>query len=239
MFLYKEFRIGEHERGLLYVEGRFERVLEPGLHQVYRLFRRQIGVVRVDMRVRTVQVTGQELMTADAVTLRMNLVGRYRVRDPAAALHEVEDYPAQIYTDLQLALRDAVGALALDELLARKGGIGRRVAVDVRDKAAAYGLELRDVGLKDLVLPGDMKAILNQVLEARKRAESAQIARREEVAATRSLANTAAMLEKNPTLMRLKEMELLEKVLAGYGNKVLLGLPERLQRLIGLEGDPR
>jgi len=184
MFLYKEFLIGEHQKGLLYIDGRFERPLGPGLHQVYRLFRR-VDVVRVDVRVRTVQVLGQELMTADAVTLRMNLVGRYRVRNPALAVHEVEDY--------------------------------------------------HDVGLKDLVLPGDMKAILNRVLEARKRAEAAQIERREEVAATRSLANTAAMLEKNPTLMRLKEMELLEKILAGYGHKVVLGLPGRLQKLIGLD----
>jgi regulator of protease activity HflC (stomatin/prohibitin superfamily) len=77
------------------------------------------------------------------------------------------------------------------------------------------------VGVRDIILPGEMKAILNQVMEAKKKAEASLIQRREEVAATRSLANTAEMLQKNPTLMRLKELEALEKIV-GRGASIVV-----------------
>jgi regulator of protease activity HflC (stomatin/prohibitin superfamily) len=223
--------IGQHEKGLLYINGRFQRLMEPGRHKISRLFRR-IHVTRVNMQIRSVQVSRQELMTSDKVTLRVNLIGRYRVRDPEVAVHEVEDYEAWLYHDLQMALRDAVGALTLDELLSKRGDLGRSVAAEIRGKAEAYGLSIQDVGLKDVTLPGDMKEILNQVIQARKRAEAAQIERREEVAAVRSQVNTAEMLQKNPVLMKLREMELMEKVLAGYNSKIVLGLPARMRKFL-------
>jgi regulator of protease activity HflC (stomatin/prohibitin superfamily) len=122
---------------------------------------------------------------------------------------------------VQLALRDHVGALELDALLAAKSGLGERILEEVKLGADAYGVEVLGVGLRDIVLTGEMKAILNQVMEARKKAEAANIERREEVAATRSLANTAQMLEKNPTLMHLKELETLERIASKASNLVL------------------
>ena len=99
-----------------------------------------------------------------------------------------------------------------DELLARKDELNETVERQVRERVAEFGLELGSIGVKDIVLPGDMKTILNQVVEAEKAAEANLIRRREETAATRSLHNAAKMLERSPVLLRLKELEALEKV---------------------------
>jgi len=166
---------------------------------------------KVDVRMRTLVLQGQEIMTLDKVTLRVTMLAKMRVADPVAALLKVDDYVAQLYGDVQLALRDGVGALELEAVIGQKGRLGELVTLAVKEKALAYGVELLEAGVRDLILPGEMKAILNQVMEARKKAEAALIMRREEVAATRSLANTAEMLAKNPALMRMKELEALEK----------------------------
>jgi regulator of protease activity HflC (stomatin/prohibitin superfamily) len=122
------------------------------------------------------------------------------------------DYTDYLYRELQFALREAVGARSLDSLLGEKGELDRAIANTVRDRAGAHGIEVRSVGIKDVILPGDMKEILNKVVEAEKVAQANLIKRREETAATRSLLNTAKLTEENPTLLRLKELETLEKV---------------------------
>jgi regulator of protease activity HflC (stomatin/prohibitin superfamily) len=116
------------------------------------------------------------------------------------------------YKELQFALREAVGARTLDELLGDKGVFDRDIGAAVRTKVAEHGLAVHSVGVKDVILPGEMKTILNQVVEAEKVAQANLIKRREETAATRSLLNTARLMDENPTLLRLKELETLEKV---------------------------
>ena len=199
------------EKGLRFRNGRFVEVLDPGRYRVRRLFVRE-RIETVDLRQTTLVLQGQEMMTLDKVTLRLTSVVTLRVKDPVAAILKVEDYEKRLYSDVQLALRDHVGALELDALLAAKSRLGERILEEVKLGADAYGVEVVNVGLRDIVLPGEMKAILNQVMEARKKAEASNIERREETAATRSLANTAQLLEKNPTLMRLKELEVLERI---------------------------
>jgi regulator of protease activity HflC (stomatin/prohibitin superfamily) len=199
------------EKGLRFRDGRFVEVLEPGRYRVRRLFVEE-RIEKVDMRQRTLVLNGQEMMTLDKVTLRLTSLATLRVKDPVAATLKVDNYAAQLYSDVQLALRDHVGALELDALLAAKSRLGERILEEVKLVADGYGVEVLNVGLRDVVLPGEMKAILNQVMEARKKAEASNIERREETAATRSLANTAQLLEKNPTLMRLKELEVLERI---------------------------
>lgn len=208
------------EKGLKYRNGRFVGLLEPGRYRVGRILARE-RIDKVDLRAQTFVIQGQEMMTADKVTLRLNVAVGYRVVDPVAAAMKVASASAQLYTDVQLALREAVSARTLDEVLAGKSALGDRVLEGLKLTVAGYGLEVLDVGLKDVVLPGDLKAQFVRVLEARKKAEASQIERREEVAATRSLANTAQLLEKNPTLMRLKILESLEKI-AGAGAKIVL-----------------
>ena len=205
------------EKGLRFRNGRFVEVLEPGRYRVRRLFVQE-RIETVDLRQTTLVLQGQEMMTLDKVTLRLTSVATLRVKDPVAAILKVEDYEKQLYSDIQLALRDHVGALELDQLLAAKSRLGERILEEVKLGADGYGVEVLNVGLRDIVLPGEMKAILNQVMEARKKAEASNIERREETASTRSLANTAQLLEKNPTLMRLKELEVLERIASKSSN---------------------
>lgn len=202
-----------YEKGLRFRNGRFVEVLEAGRYRVAQVFVKE-EIRKIDLRLRTMILQGQEMLTLDKVTIRITMLAKMRVADPVAAILKVDDYVAQLYGDVQLALRDAVGTVELEAAIGQKGRLGEQVVLAVKDKALAYGVELVDAGVRDLILPGDMKAILNQVMEARKKAEAALILRREEVAATRSLANTAELLAKSPALMKLKELEALEKVAA-------------------------
>ena len=107
----------------------------------------------------------------------------------------------------------------------------------VANRAKTWGTEVLRLELKDIVLPGDMKVLMNKVVEADKRAQAMNILRREEVAATRSLANTARMLESNPTLRRLKEVEAFKEVAERIGNLTVVVTPKELLGQLRLGGD--
>jgi len=208
------------EKGLKFRNGRFVGVLEPGRYRLARWLAKD-EVRTIDLRFQTMTIQGQEILTADKITVRLTVLAKVRVVDPAAAVMKVDNYVGQIYGDVQLALREAVTARTLDELIVEKAALGAKVLGGLQLTAASYGLELAEVGVKDLILPGDLKEQFVRVIEARKKAEASQIERREEVAATRSLANTAQLLEKNPTLLKLKILESLEKI-AQSGAKIVL-----------------
>ncbi|MCH2163632.1 MAG: slipin family protein [Marinovum sp.] len=181
----------------------------------------------MDTRWQTHEVTGQELLTADRVTLRVNLAADYRVVDPLRAVREVKDFADALHLALQLAFRKALGALTLDALLADKVAVSDEAAAEVRREMAAIGLEVGAIALKDVILPGEMREILNRVVTAQKEAEANVIRRREETNATRSLLNTAKVMAENPVMLRLKELEALEAI---------AGKVERLTVHNGTEG---
>jgi len=197
--------------GMLVVDGEFVRVLEPGLHAFWK-YHRTLKVELADRRVQAMEVSGQEILTRDKVSLRVNLTALWQVLDVVKARSTLKDFAEFAYKELQFALREAVGARTLDELLGDKGTLDRDIGAAVRALVAEHGLAIHSVGVKDVILPGEMKAILNQVVEAEKVAQANLIKRREETAATRSLLNTARLMDENPTLLRLKELETLEKV---------------------------
>ena len=128
------------------------------------------------------------------------------------ARSELVNFMDFLYREVQFALRQAVSARTLDTLLGNKGELDQAIYAAVRQKVSDFGIEVRNVGVKDVILPGDMKDILNRVVETEKAAQANVIKRREETAATRSLLNTARLMDENPTLLRLKELEVLEKV---------------------------
>jgi len=197
--------------GLLLVNGKLERELAPGAHAFWK-WGRSLAVRQVDTRLQTLEVSGQEILSKDKVSLRLNLSAMYRVMDAVKAFTALSDFGDFLYKELQLALREMVGGRSLDEILASKEELGREIREQVAARLEEYGLRLASVGVKDIILPGEMKTLLNQVVEAEKQAQANLIRRREETAATRSLHNTARMLERSPTLLRLKELEALEKV---------------------------
>lgn len=197
--------------GLLAVDGTVTRLLEAGSYAFWR-FGRTIAVELVDLRLQSMEVTGQEILTKDKVSLRLNLAATWRYTDVLKAHAQLAKPAEQLYRELQFGLRAAVGTRTLDELLENKTVIDEVVSAHVRAKLEGFGLALDGVGVKDIVLPGEMKTILAQVVEAGKAAEANVIRRREETAATRSLLNTARVMEDNPVALRLKELETLERI---------------------------
>lgn len=203
--------VPDNHVGLLKINGKLEGLLKPGNYGYWR-FNRNIEVNRLDCRLQTMEVSGQEILTKDRVSLRVNLSASYRIEDTEEVATQLKNHSEFLYREFQLALREVVGTRTLDSILQDKDTVNQVVDEQVRAKARIYGLEVLDVGVKDIILPGDMKSILNQVVEAQKSAEANLIKRREETQATRSLHNTAKVMEGNATLMRLKELEVLERI---------------------------
>jgi len=196
---------------LLIVDGQLAKVLEPGLH-VFWKFQRSVKVDIMDRRVQALEVSGQDILTRDKVSLRVNLTALWQLLDIVTARAGLQNFVEFVYKELQFALREAIGGRTLDELLGAKGDLDREIQASALSRIEKHGIQLVSVGVKDIILPGDMKEILNKVVEAEKVAQANLIKRREETAATRSLLNTARLMDENPTLMRLKELETLEKV---------------------------
>lgn len=215
-------RTDEHEEILVYHGGRLAERFGPGTY-VHWLGATNVTWKAVDRRERVLDVAGQEIMTADRMTLRVNLMVAYRVTDPERSVSASEDAPQALYRAAQLVLREAVGTRTLDELLTGKDEVGAEVRGAVTTRADELGLQVRAVGLRDVILPGEMKTILNQVIEAQKQSEANLIRRREETAAARSQANTAKLLAENPVLLRMKELEQVAQILAGSRATLVLG----------------
>lgn len=218
----ESFTVEAGQSGLFFKDGALVGSLGPGTYAFWKGMGKYRLVV-VDLREQVLDIAGQEIMTADKVTLRLNAVVGFRVADPLKAVTSVADFKQALYREAQLALREAIGKRELDNLLAEKDGVAMGLAGLVTSRAAGFGLAVTALGIRDIVLPGEMKELLNKVTEAKKAAEAALITRREETAAMRSQANTARIFEGNPTLMKLKELEVLEKVAAKAKLSVVLG----------------
>lgn len=208
--------------GLLYENGQLKRTLTAGRYGYWNV-NRNLRIDVLDLKLQMADVSGQEILTKDRVSLRINLTASYRLVEPTKVVAQLAHYEVYVYKRLQLALREAVGTRTLDQLLEDKTSISSVMLEQCQNALAELGIELQQVGVKDIILPGDMKDILNQVVEAQKAAEANVIKRREETAATRSLHNTAKMMENNPTLLRLKELETLEKITDRIGNLTVYG----------------
>lgn len=201
----------EGQAGLLYVDGERIGILQPGVHAFWNVGK-MVQVKIVDLRQQSVDVTGQEVLTRDRVTIRVNIAAEYRVVDPVKAASEVKDYADALYRALQYAFRKTLGALTLDQILDRKVTVDAEAAAKVVADMAKIGIEVSEISLKDVILPGEMREILNKVVTAEKEAEANVIRRREETNATRSLLNTAKVMAENPVMLRLKELEALEAI---------------------------
>ncbi len=229
--------VQQKQVGFLYENGVRTATLEPGYY-LYWKFKRKLTAKVIHTQMIMAEVSGQEILTKDRVSLRLNLSAIYKIADPARAedsLNNIDDY---VYRELQLALRRAVGAQTLDQLLADKRALDMTISDDVAEKLAAVGIELNSAGVKDVILPGEMKEILNQVVAAEKTAQANNIRRREETAATRSLLNTAKLMADNPVLVRLKELEALEKVTTQVDRITVFGGMDGVMKDLVKIGDP-
>ncbi len=225
--------VERNHAGVSFQDGDYVETLAPGQYAFWKNVA-DSKVVEVDMREQALDVAGQEIMTADKVTLRMNALVTYCITDARKAVTVTDGATQSLYREAQLALRAVVGTRDLDSFLTDKDSVTSEFEEQVRQRAGDLGLEVVSVGVRDVILPGDMKDLMNKVTEAKKAAEANLIARREETAAMRSQANTAKLLADNPTLMRLRELEVLEKVATTGNLNVVLGEKGLADRVVNL-----
>ncbi len=240
--LFRTEVVEAHETGLLFVDGALHETLKPGRYAFWEVGRK-VAVKKVDLRPTPLEVTAQEILTKDRVGIRVTLTAFFRVVDPEKAVLAANDVANTLYRMVQFAIREAVATRTLDDILAARDKIDREVRDYVSNRAKEMGVEIGEIGVKDVILPGDVRELLNKVVEAERVAKANLIRRQEETAATRSLLNTARLMEDNPLLLRLKELESLEKLVEKVGRIDLHtgetgGFDAMLQRLYRMSGGP-
>jgi len=229
--------IEPYEQGLLIVEGQLERQLMPGNYYFWKNGR-SIEVKKADIRATQMEISGQEILTKDKAGLRVNFYLQYQIVDVEKALLETKNFAKQLYLLMQMEVREYVGTMTLDELLSKKAEIKSFVLEATANKAAEMGIKLLNAGIRDLILPGEVREIMNQVLIAEKKAQANTIMRREETASTRSLLNTAKLMEDNAMLLKLKEMEYVERIAEKINSITVAGggqIVEQLKEIFVVE----
>lgn len=212
--------IYEYESGLLYRSGKFSRILTPGWHWII------LGIHKVnklDIRSRVVILPGQELLTQDNISIRISLAATFKVVDPYLAVHTSINYHESLYAWLQVALRDLVGERPIDELMGNRRALGEKMLESCKEKTLESGLLLESVSIRDVMFPGDLKNIFAQVVNARLQGLAALERARGEMAALRSMANAAKLLEGNPGLYQLRILEMLS---SSQGHTLVLSMGE-------------
>lgn len=192
---------------LLFTDGRFTRVLEPGRHR-YRAWRTTRHTV--DMRRRTLVVAGQDLLTSDSVTLKVSLLVTWRVVDPVAFVTTATHPDQDLHTAAQLAIRDAVAAVSLAELLADRNRLATGLTEAVAGRVDGLGVEVLLAVVRDLMLPGELRRAVTETLLAREKGRAELERARAEAAALRTLANAARLMEEHPALLRLRTIQAAE-----------------------------
>lgn len=212
--------VHDYERGLRYRRGRFSGLVDPGMHVTFA----PLTEIRVlDGRPSFVTIEGQEVLTADGVSLKVSLAARYVVGDPVAAVTGDQSYGRAMHLELQLGLREVLAAATIDEILGTRSTIGPAVLERTASKLARIGIELLSVEVRDLMVPGDLKRVFAGVVAARKEGEAGLERVRGETAALRNLANAGRMVEDNPGLLQLR---MLQQLGGSSGNTVMLTMPD-------------
>ena len=225
--------IARDHAGVMFIDGRYVDTLGPGEYAFWK-GPAEARIVEIDLRETMVEIGGQDIMTADKVTLRLNAILTYRIADARRSVSQTDDVRQAVYREAQLVLRAVIGARELDAFLTDKDVVAREIEENLGRRAVELGLQIASIGIRDVILPGDMKDLMNKVTEAKKAAEANLIARREETAAMRSQVNTAKLLQDNPTLMRLRELEILEKIAMANKLNIVLGEKGLADRVLNL-----
>ncbi len=219
-FLFQYTTVWEYEKGLKYRNGLFKELLGPGRYLIYRP---SSHISRVDIRPQYATITGQEVLSADGIAVKVSLAVRYSVADPVAAINKNKDYFNTLYLLTQIALRDIIGSKPIDELLENRKSFDDILAEECRQDVEELGLKLLSICIRDITFPGDLKKVFAQVVKARKEGLAALERARGETAALRNLANAAKLLENNPTLLQLRMIQTLGE---SSGNTVVMELPK-------------
>jgi regulator of protease activity HflC (stomatin/prohibitin superfamily) len=192
-----EVIIKDTHRGLYYEDGVLKQVLGAGRYQVPpagSMFRKQpvVDLVIVDVRERELTIKGQEILTADKVALRVSVIVQFRVIDPQAALHAVENFEERLYGDVQLAARRSLASMTLEEILTNRNRLSEDILRDVQESAGRFGVAIVRADIKDLVFPGNLQEIMNRVLAAERNSQAQLVEARTKSEVQRIEAQTRA-----------------------------------------------
>lgn len=223
-------------KAVVYYDGKPAEFLDAGRYFYWN------GAVKVttatySMRVQQLDINGQEILTKDKVGVRVNFTAIWKITDYKKLAETYPNISQTLYTAAQLALRDYLGGKTMDELLADRENIGNEILAELKKRTSDMFVEIISAGIKDVILPGEISAIMNSVLAAEKRAQANVITRREEVASTRSLLNTAKLMDENATLRRLKELEYIEKICENVGEITVDARSSLLSQLANIIGN--
>jgi regulator of protease activity HflC (stomatin/prohibitin superfamily) len=229
------FIVPEGYAGLLYQHGKF--LAQLGVGRNIR-WGRGFTLAHQDLRKAILAVTGQEVLSADNVSLKASLSVSYQVVDPVKAVHGAQNWAADLHNQVQLALRAVISELAVEILTAQRQSVAAKLLALVQPEAAKFGLQVHAVELKDLMYPAELKRAFAESLKARQEGQAALERARGESAALRNLANAARVLEGNPELLNLR---LLQSITAAQsaGNTLVLGMPAGFVPLKNGKGLPR
>lgn len=233
--LYTEVSVGEGETGLVYYDNVIQRQLSKGIYRFWN-YHHAVTFHVLDMKQKEMDIVGQEILTKDKIGIRMNVACMYKIRDAVEFVSTISDLKGQLYPAVQLVIREIVGNYKLDEILEAKEQISKEIYEALKGREDMFCVNFLTAGIKDIILPGEIREIMNSVLVAEKAAQANVISRREEVASTRSLLNTAKLMDENQTLYKLKELEYLEKICEKVGEISVngnVGILEQLGKMMG------
>jgi regulator of protease activity HflC (stomatin/prohibitin superfamily) len=211
--------IRNYQKGLKYSRGRFVGIVEAGGYLIFKPF---TSIEVIDVRPQFTVITGQEVLTSDGIGLKFSIAVKYEIVDPVAALQSVQSYYEALYIIVQVALRELVSAGNVDELLENRQSFDKLLMQKCEKQCEEFGLRLHFASIRDITFPGDLKKTFAQVVNARKEGQAALERARGETAALRNLANAAALLRDNPSLLQLRAIQ---SVGGTSGNTLVMGVP--------------
>ena len=228
-------QINQYERGIRFTFGKYTGIMEPGWRMVWPIVQ---SYRRVDIRTKAVDVPDQEAITKDNVSNRISAVIYYKVVDASKAVLEVEDFFFAVHQLAQTTMRNVVGEVELNELLANRDKIAERIRSIVVETTTSWGLEVLAVELKDIILPEDMKRTMAKQAEAEREKKATIINSEGEVIAAENLAKAANLMAKSPGALHLRTLNSINDISSDQSNTVVFALPlEVLRALDGLNAN--
>jgi regulator of protease activity HflC (stomatin/prohibitin superfamily) len=207
----KRVTVYEYQKGLKYTKGRYAATLNAGQYWILSTFS---SIVPVDIRPQFVTIQGQDVLSADGVTLKLSLAAEFQVADANVAINKNANFQNSLYLTLQMAVREIVGKEKIDTLIENRAGFSSKLTELTTDKATEFGLKLISADIKDIMFPGEMKKAFAQVVKAQKDGQAALEKARGETA--------ARMMDDNPNLLQLRALQAFAD---SGGNTLVLGLP--------------
>ncbi len=214
--------INQYEQGLVFTLGKFTGNKQPGLRFLIPIIQR---MVRVDMRIRTLDVMKQQIMTKDNVPVHVNAAIFFKVENPEQAIIKVQDYAYAITQYGQTALRDIIGGKTLDTLLVERQEIGDAIKKLVDRETDGWGLDVKAIKIQDIEVPDDLKRIMSRQAAAEREKRANIIKSEGDKEAAKNLADAAKMMEKAKGAMQLRTLQTLDGLGPTASNTVVLALP--------------